>query len=95
MKTLKQAGIDAKKFEFKPAASAQSKYKWDEIFNGEKNVACMPRPNSTASSAGSEPLKKPAVAPSISNTSQILAKRISRDFSPRSANCPAVAENSR
>ena len=40
MKTLKQAGIDAKKFEFKPATSAQSKYKWDEIFNGEKNVLC-------------------------------------------------------
>lgn len=39
MKSLKEAGIDAKKFEFKLAKST-SKYPWDEILNGNKNVIC-------------------------------------------------------
>lgn len=37
MKTLKQIGVDVKKFEFKPA-SAKSKYPWDAMFNGDLNV---------------------------------------------------------
>lgn len=38
MKSLKQAGIDPKKFEFKSAKSASSKYPWDTWLNGEINV---------------------------------------------------------
>ena len=63
--------------------------------SGEKNVACRPNPNSTANSAGRLPVRKPAVAASISSTSHSLVSRISRDFSPRSAICPAVAEKNR
>lgn len=39
MKTLKQVGIDAKKFTFK-AVSQASKYPWDAIFDGEIKVLC-------------------------------------------------------
>lgn len=37
MKSLKDIGVDPKKFEFKSAKST-SKYPWDEILNGRINV---------------------------------------------------------
>lgn len=39
MKSLKAAGIDPKKFEFKSAKSS-SKYQWDAILDGNQNVIC-------------------------------------------------------
>ena len=62
-------------------------------FSGEKNVAWMPRPNSTANSRFKLPSAKPAAASPISASSHSLTTRMVRDFSNLSAICPAVAEN--
>ena len=39
MKSLKDIGVDPKKFEFK--SRSVSKYPWDDILNGTKNVICQ------------------------------------------------------
>ena len=77
-----------------PATNASPVKKSGKIpyLSGEKNVACTPRPNSTAISTGKFPVKKPIQASSIKPSSQILTARISRDFSLASASCPAMAE---
>lgn len=63
-------------------------------FSGPKNVACTPNPNSTANSRGVLPSRNPAAASAMSATSASLTTRMVRDFSNRSATCPAVADSS-
>ena len=62
--------------------------------SGLKNVACTPSPNSTANSSGVLSSRNPAAASAISGISTSFTITMVRDFSNRSANCPAVAESS-
>ena len=78
-------------------ATNSSSFRWlgkIPYFSGEKNVACTPNPNSTANSTGIDPIQNPTAASAISPSSQIFTIRMLRDFSNRSANCPAVADSS-
>ncbi len=70
-----------------PATSSVSA-RWSgrmPYFSGLKNVAWMPRPNSTAMSSGRLAVRKPMAPAAIRPSSQNLVRRIRLAFSVRSA----------
>ena len=76
-----------------PSSSGFSTAGRIEYFTGPNSVDCMPVANSATSNTRMSCSRKPTAASDMIAISIAVVMRISRAFSMRSANWPAVAEN--